>query len=156
MNIAYFDNAATTYPKPEAVYSFMDKFYRNNGASAGRGNYQSSLSAKALTVETRQLLQSLLHCQSKQVVFTPTSTIALNIILQGLIKYGVKDIYISPFEHNAVTRTLHAFEEEGKINVYKLAVSESMTYDLERIRYQFEDRRPDLIDRKSTRLTSSH
>lgn len=143
--MAYFDNAATTYPKPEAVYSFMDKFYRNNGASAGRGNYQSSLSAKALTVETRQLLQSLLHCQSKQVVFTPTSTIALNIILQGLIKYGVKDIYISPFEHNAVTRTLHAFEEEGKINVYKLAVSESMTYDLERIRYQFEDRRPDLI-----------
>ena len=84
--MAYFDNAATTFPKPEAVYSFMDKFYRSNGASAGRGNYRASLSAGTLIAETRQLLQALLHCQAKQVVFTPTATIALNIVLQGLIK----------------------------------------------------------------------
>lgn len=143
--MAYFDNAATTFPKPEAVYSFMDKFYRSNGASAGRGDYGASLSAGALIAETRQLIQSLLHCQSKQVVFTPTATIALNIVIQGLIKNGVKEVYISPFEHNAVTRTLHAYEVAGTISVHKLAVSEQMTYDLERIRYQFEDRRPDLI-----------
>ena len=34
--MAYFDNAATTYPKPECVYSFMDDFYRHHGGSAGR------------------------------------------------------------------------------------------------------------------------
>lgn len=143
--MAYFDNAATTFPKPEAVYTFMSDFYRSNGASAGRGNYGASLSAGALIAETRQLLQELLHCQAKQVVFTPTATIALNIILQGLVKMGVKEVYISPFEHNAVTRTLHAFEVSGQINVHKLVVSESMVYDLERIRYQFEEKRPDLI-----------
>lgn len=143
--MAYFDNAATTFPKPEAVYTFMSDFYRSNGASAGRGNYGASLSAGALIAETRQLLQELLHCQAKQVVFTPTATIALNIVLQGLVKMGVKEVYISPFEHNAVTRTLHAFEVSGQINVHKLVVSESMIYDLERIRYQFEEKRPDLI-----------
>lgn len=143
--MAYFDNAATTFPKPEAVYTFMSDFYRSNGASAGRGNYGASLSAGALITETRQLLQELLHCQAKQVVFTPTATIALNIVLQGLVKMGVKEVYISPFEHNAVTRTLHAFEVSGQINVHKLVVSESMVYDLERIRYQFEEKRPDLI-----------
>ena len=143
--MAYFDNAATTFPKPEAVYTFMSDFYRSNGASAGRGNYGASLSAGALIVETRQLLQELLHCQAKQVVFTPTATIALNIVLQGLVKMDVKNVYISPFEHNAVTRTLHAFEVSGQINVHKLVVSKNMVYDLERIRYQFEEKRPDLI-----------
>lgn len=143
--MAYFDNAATTFPKPETVYTFMSDFYRSNGASAGRGNYGASLSAGALIAETRQLLQELLHCQAKQVVFTPTATIALNIVLQGLVKMGVKEVYISPFEHNAVTRTLHAFEVSGQINVHKLVVSKNMVYDLERIRYQFEEKRPDLI-----------
>ena len=38
-HIAYFDNAATTFPKPEEVYSFMDKFYRTNGVNVGRGSY---------------------------------------------------------------------------------------------------------------------
>ena len=54
--MAYFDNAATTYPKPEVVYSYMDMFYRSNGASAGRGKYGASVSAGALIAETRQLI----------------------------------------------------------------------------------------------------
>lgn len=143
--MAYFDNAATTYPKPEVVYSYMDMFYRSNGASAGRGKYGASVSAGALIAETRQLIQDLMHCQTKQVVFTPTATVALNIVLQGLIRSGVKEIYISPFEHNAVTRTLHSYSESGQINVHKLAVTDDMVYDIQRIRYQFESKKPDLV-----------
>ena len=143
--MAYFDNAATTYPKPEVVYSYMDMFYRSNGASAGRGKYGASVSAGALIAETRQLIQDLMHCQAKQVVFTPTATVALNIVLQGLIKSGVKEIYISPFEHNAVTRTLHSYSESGQINVHKLVVTDDMVYDIQRIRYQFESEKPDLV-----------
>lgn len=143
--MAYFDNAATTYPKPEVVYASMDQFYRSNGASAGRGHYNLAQSASALIGETRALVQKLLHCPAKQVVFTPTATIALNIIIQGLIRKGSKSIYISPFEHNAVTRTLHHFEEAGIISVHQLAVSHEMNYDLDRIRYQFESERPDLV-----------
>ena len=143
--MAYFDNAATTYPKPEVVYASMDQFYRSNGANAGRGRYNLAQSANALIGETRALVQELLHCPSKQVVFTPTATIALNIIIQGLIRKGAKTIYISPFEHNAVTRTLHYYEESGTISVHQLTVSRDLKYDLDRMRYQFEAERPDLV-----------
>lgn len=143
--MAYFDNAATTYPKPEIVYASMDQFYRLNGANAGRGRYNLAQSANALIGETRALVQELLHCPAKQVVFTPTATIALNIIIQGLICKGAQTIYISPFEHNAVTRTLHHFDEAGTISVHQLTVSHDMKYDLDRIRYQFESEHPDLV-----------
>lgn len=137
--MAYFDNAATTYPKPDAVYSFMVDFYRLNGASAGRGNYKGAVSAGSLISDTRVQIKELLHCPMKQVIFTPTATIALNMIIQGVIQAGAENIYISPFEHNAVTRTLYAYEKQGKIKIYKLAVDQDFAYDLEKIRYQFED-----------------
>lgn len=143
--MAYFDNAATTFPKPEEVYSYMDRFYRECGASIGRGHYSLSQSTSQMVAETRMLIQELLHCPAKQVVFTPTATIALNIIIQGIVLNGAKNIYISPFEHNAVTRTLHCFEEQGKIVVHQLSVSSDMVYDLERIKYQFDEVRPDFV-----------
>ena len=46
--MAYFDNAATSYPKPDVVYSGMDAFYRNHGGSAGRGEYALAMTAKGL------------------------------------------------------------------------------------------------------------
>lgn len=143
--MAYFDNAATTYPKPEEVYSYMDHFYRESGASVGRGHYSLSQSTAKMVAETRTLIQELLHCPAKQVVFTPTATIALNLIIQGIVMNGAKNIYISPFEHNAVTRTLHHFEEEGKVAIHQLIVSSDMSYDLERIQYQFDDVHPDFV-----------
>jgi cysteine desulfurase family protein len=143
--MAYFDNAATTYPKPECVYKQMDEFYRSSGANAGRGNYRLAQSAGALIGETRELIQELLHCPAKQVVFEPTATIALNIIIQGTIQRGAANIYISPFEHNAVTRTLHHFEKEGKVRVQQLSVDDSMHYDMEKIRYQFDAVKPDFV-----------
>lgn len=143
--MAYFDNAATTFPKPNIVYDFMCDFYKNSGANAGRGHYGMAQSAAALIKDTRERLQKLLHCPAKQVVFTPTATIALNIIIQGLIKKGLRSVYISPFEHNAVTRTLHYFEEKGEIFVNQLHVNQDLGYDLERIRFQFDDIKPDLV-----------
>ncbi len=143
--MAYFDNAATTYPKPDEVYSFMDSFYRNHGGSAGRGDYALANTAKGIIDETRKLLQGLLHCPAKQVVFTPTATIALNMIIQGIVTGGAKSIFISPFEHNAVTRVLRHFEQLDQITVTELAVSESLEYDMARIHYQFDANRPDLV-----------
>lgn len=143
--MAYFDNAATTYPKPDEVYSYMDSFYRNNGGSAGRGDYALASTAKGIIDDTRLLIQDLLHCPAKQVIFTPSATIALNMIIQGVIAGGAKSVFISPFEHNAVTRVLHHFEQLGQITVNELAVSESLEYDMARIRYQFDSYRPDFV-----------
>lgn len=143
--MAYFDNAATTYPKPECVYTFMDQFYRQSGGNAGRGHYSLAQSAGELILDTRKRIQELLHCPAKQVVFTPTATIALNIIIQGIIASGIKNIYISPFEHNAVTRTLHHYEQIERISVTQLSVTKDLKYDLEKIRYQFDAVKPDLV-----------
>ncbi len=143
--MAYFDNAATTFPKPECVYEYMDKFYRESGGSAGRGQHALAQTAGGLISDTRSKIRELLHCPAKQVVFTPTATIALNIVLQGIIKNGAKNIYISPFEHNAVTRTLHAFEKDGAIKIYQLSVTDVLEYDLKKIRYQFDSVKPDAV-----------
>ena len=143
--MAYFDNAATTFPKPECVYEYMDKFYRESGGSAGRGQHALAQTAGGLISDTISKIRELLHCPAKQVVFTPTATIALNIVLQGIIKNGAKNIYISPFEHNAVTRTLHAFEKDGAIKIYQLSVTDVLEYDLKKIRYQFDSVKPDAV-----------
>ena len=143
--MAYFDNAATTFPKPETVYQSMDQFQRQTGGSFGRGNYEFSNSAKGMVDDTRKAIKQLLHCPAKQVVFEPSATISLNIIIQGIIQKGARNIYISPFEHNAVTRTLHHYKKRGQIKVEELAVDQKLNYDIQRIRFQFETIPPDLV-----------
>ena len=59
--MAYFDNAATTFPKPESVYAFMDKFYRQCGGNAGRGTYENAITASALIQDTRHKIKQLLQ-----------------------------------------------------------------------------------------------
>lgn len=144
--MAYFDNAATTYPKPKDVYAFMDFFYRLSGGNAGRGHYKQAESAGKLIADTRAMLKTILHCPSKQVIFEPTATISLNMIIQGNILNGARNIYISPFEHNAVTRVLHHYEALGKVSIKQLYVDKhSLLYDIDRIKYQFDELKPDLV-----------
>jgi glycine hydroxymethyltransferase len=143
--MAYFDNAATTFPKPECMYDYMNQYYRNNGGSYGRGENEFSSSAKGLVEQTRLSIQRLLHCPAKQIIFQPSATVSLNVIIQGVISNGATNIYISPFEHNAVTRVLHHYESEGIIKVHTLTVSKDLTFDLQRIKFQFDDVKPDFV-----------
>lgn len=143
--MVYFDNAATTYPKPECVYHEMDSFYRSHGGSAGRGTHEGAKSAGMLIAETRDRLKFLFHAPNHEVIFTPTATLALNMIIQGMIKAGARNIYISPFEHNAVTRVLHALAKEYTLSVHQLKVRDDLAYDMERIRYQFDEQAPDFV-----------
>ena len=144
--LPYFDNAATTFPKPESVYTFTDRFYREYGVNVGRGQHKLSFTASKIRDETRSLLLDLLHCPAKKAVFTHTATEALNIILQGLDVTNNSTIYMSPFEHNAVTRIIHHLQSIYKLNVHALAVDRStLTYDLEKIRYQFTEDKPNMV-----------
>lgn len=95
----YFDNAATTFPKPECVYDFMNEFYRKNGGNAGRGQYKIVGESQKIIFETRKNLQELLNCKNKDIIFTPTATLALNMIIQGVLEkkeYETITVYISP------------------------------------------------------------
>jgi cysteine desulfurase family protein len=143
--MAYFDNAATTYPKPECVYTYMDEFYRSSGGNSGRGSYQMAQTAGGLIADTRKRIQELLHCPVKQVIFEPTATLSLNIIIQGMIQAGARNVYISPFEHNAVTRTLHHFKQMEAIRIFELNVTADLEFDMQKIRFQFDNQKPDLV-----------
>lgn len=141
--IAYFDNAATTFPKPEQVYLFMDTFYRRCGVNVGRGQHKLASEASSLMEETRELLLYLFHCQNKKAIFTSSATEAINIILQGIDIPKNACVYISPFEHNAVTRTLHNLQKSKSFEIKYLDVDkDTLTYNLDNINAQFEKRKP--------------
>ncbi|MCL0081414.1 aminotransferase class V-fold PLP-dependent enzyme, partial [Peptococcaceae bacterium] len=142
----YFDNAATTFPKPEIVYMFMNKFYRECGVNVGRGQHKLAFLASKMVLGTRELLLELFNCPNKKVVFTHSATEALNIILQGLLIKDNFNIYLSPFEHNAVTRVINYLKSIYRINTHILAVDRDiLEYDLEKIKYQFADNKPHIV-----------
>lgn len=142
----YFDNAATSFPKPNQVYDYMDTYYRTNGASAGRGQYRLSSQANLLIEETKELLLELFQTSNKKVVFTSSATMALNIIIQGLDIEEYSNIYVTPFEHNAVMKNLYKLKKSKDVNIIDLAYDyENNKYDMENIHLQFNQNRPDYI-----------
>ena len=144
---AYFDNAATTYPKPKNVYDFMDDFYRHSGGgSAGRGLYKGAKEAGRLVKETREQLKVLFHTQQHEVLFTPSATEGMNLVLRGQAWQNGMTVYISPFEHNAVVRVLHYLKKKLALEIVELAVqAHGLTYDLEKIHNQFQDQQPNVV-----------
>ena len=143
---AYFDNAATTFPKPEEVYCFMDSFYRECGVNVGRGQHKLAAQAAMMIVETRKMILEMNHCPNKTVIFTPSATEAMNTILNSIVKKDIKAVYLSPFEHNAVVRILNHLQQIFDISIHTLAFNKlTLSYDLEKIRYQFANETPGVV-----------
>ena len=144
---AYFDNAATTYPKPDCVYDAMDDFYRHHGdGSAGRGAYAGARDAGRLLADVRQARGRLFHTEQHDAVLTSSATEAMNLVLQGQDYAAGETVYVSPFEHNAVLRPLHALRQQTMFQVEQLAVDrKTLTYDLSAIAAQFAAHPPRLV-----------
>lgn len=109
----YFDNAATSFPKPKGVSEAMCHYIEHIGANVGRGNYKSAYAADEIVYETREMLKTLFGAQdSKNVIFTPNVTYAINMILKGFLKPG-DHVLVSSMEHNAVMRPLSQLTHQG-------------------------------------------
>ncbi|MDK2584453.1 aminotransferase class V-fold PLP-dependent enzyme [Romboutsia sedimentorum] len=147
MEVVYLDNAATTFPKPKEVYDYMIDMYKNHGINAGRGIGSSEDSIENIIKDTRKMLKDLVNANdSYEAVFAPSATIALNQILWGLDYNNIKNIYVSPFEHNAVLRTLNAIKDEKQVNIKNLEFNkDKWEYDFDKIKYEFSKEKPDLI-----------
>ncbi|MDR0696931.1 MAG: aminotransferase class V-fold PLP-dependent enzyme [Christensenellaceae bacterium] len=145
--VAYFDNAATTYIKPTEVHDFMHSFYSMNSINLRRTNHELSQNSVNIVSDTRKMLLKLFNAGTDySVVFTATATEAINIILQGQNFHKTLNVYISPFEHNAVYRTLKYLEKLNKINIYELSVNkETLEFEFDKITYQFSQNYPDLV-----------
>ena len=146
MRTAYFDNAATTFPKPIEVYDFADSFYRTNGGNIGRGNNTLAANASHLALQVKENLLEMYHCPARQVVFTSSATDALNRILLGLSFCNGDNVYVTPFEHNAVTRPLNHLKKSTGINIRLLDFNnQSLLLDLENVEREFEEAAPSAV-----------
>jgi cysteine desulfurase family protein len=116
--LAYLDNAATAYPKPQSVYDFMCEFYKSHGVNPGRSGYDLSLEAEEMVIETRKMLTRFFNAgeDANRLVFTYNASDSLNMIIGGVLKKGDHAI-TSRLEHNSVLRPLYHKESDGVIEV---------------------------------------
>ncbi len=113
----YLDNAATSFPKPEAVCTAVDQALRYSGANPGRGGHRMALDAGRIVFETREALAELFAIRdAARIAFTANATEAINLGLFGMLKPGDR-VVTTTMEHNAVTRPLRALQDRGIILV---------------------------------------
>jgi cysteine desulfurase family protein len=111
--IIYFDNAATSYPKPEEVTQAMVHFSREIGASPGRSGHRLAIEAGRIVFEARERISQLFGVKdSSRVVFGLNATEGINQGLKGLLRPG-DHVITSSMEHNSVMRPLRAMMKEG-------------------------------------------
>ena len=109
------DNAATTWPKPLPVVRAMDEALRRYGANPGRGGHSMGLAASQEVYRCRETAARLFHLSDPSgVIFTLNCTMALNMVLKGLLRTGGRAV-VSSLEHNAVMRPLNALSTSGPI-----------------------------------------
>lgn len=142
----YLDNAATTFPKPESVYVAMDEMNREGAVNAGRGSYKLAQDASKLIADTKDKIRQLVHVDvSTAVVFTPSITIAINQIVNGLGLRRKAVVYVSPYEHNAVARSIYELSKKLELVVKELPMNDGLEIDIEKMKYEFSKDKPEVV-----------
>lgn len=117
-NLIYLDNSATTFPKPDSVYSFMDSFYREHGVNPGRSGFDAAIEAEEIVMNTRKLLTEFFNGGGdiNRLTFSYNASDSLNMIIQGLASQG-DHVITTMLEHNSVLRPLYHLEMNKTIEV---------------------------------------
>ena len=109
----YFDNGATTFPKPQSVVRAVGSAMQNYGANPGRSGHKMSLKASEIIFNCRENAAALFGVETPdRIIFTDNCTTALNTVIKGLLKSGDHAV-ISSLEHNAVARPLEHLKQRG-------------------------------------------
>lgn len=114
----YLDYGATSFYKPRQVYRAVLRAMETC-ASPGRGGYCAAMEAGNAVYHCREEAAKLFSCHPEQVALTTSCTHGLNIAIRSMVKPGDR-VLITGFEHNAVTRPLHALGAELMIAGRKL------------------------------------
>lgn len=128
----YFDNAATTKYKPDAVIEAVNYYLREIGVSPGRGSYSLGIEASRMLYKSRCAIGKYFGMsRPDRVLFTKNSTEAINLLFNGFLKKG-DHVIISCYEHNAVLRPLHNLKKKGIID-YSVVVRNDLDLDAEEL-----------------------
>ena len=121
-SLCYFDNAATTFPKPPQVTAAVRRAMTEAGGNPGRGGHPLSTAAGVLVYSARETAAKMFAAQPEQVVFTANCTHALNLAVQGALRPG-DHLIISSMEHNSAARPAAALAAAGVISYSVAAVT---------------------------------
>ncbi|MDO8886454.1 aminotransferase class V-fold PLP-dependent enzyme [Candidatus Oleimmundimicrobium sp.] len=111
--LIYFDNAATSYPKPPATLEACKYFTNKVGANPGRSGHRLSVEAGRILYDARASVAELFNIEDPlQIIFTYNATYALNMALFGLLNPG-DHVITSSIEHNSIARPLRHLESQG-------------------------------------------
>ena len=109
----YFDNAATSWPKPPGVAEAMVRFMEDVGANPSRAAHRRAVEAGRIVYDAREAVCGLFGAPDPlRLVWCKNVTEALNLALRGLLQPG-DHVITSSMEHNSVMRPLRALEEGG-------------------------------------------
>ena len=109
----YFDNAATSWPKPPGVVEAMTHFLNKVGANPGRAAHRRAVEAGRIVYDAREAVAELFNAPDPlRVAFGSNVTESLNLALRGYLRPG-DHVITSSMEHNSVMRPLRALEREG-------------------------------------------
>lgn len=114
----YLDAGATSFHKPPQVIRAVNRALRQC-ANPGRGGYPAAMAATEEIFHCREVAGQLFSCAPEQVVLTTSCTHGLNLAIRSLVKPGMT-VVVSGFEHNAVTRPLHALGAKIRVAGRKL------------------------------------
>ena len=130
--MVYFDNAATTYPKPPAVIAAMSRALVRYGANPGRAGHAMSLETADAVYAAREKCADFFGADVNNTVFMPNCTFALNTAIKGVLPDNSHAV-ISDIEHNAVLRPLYALSTGSGVS-YSLAATGSDDETVENFR----------------------
>ncbi len=137
MKLTYLDNAATSFPKPEAVYQKLDHFARSTLANPGRTSHKMALQAEQEILQTRHLLNQFFQGEAaERFIFTMNCTDSLNIAMKGVLNHG-DHVITSNLEHNSVNRPLEALVDSGTIRLTRVQANAEGVVDPGMIRSAF-------------------
>lgn len=137
--LIYLDNAATSYPKPEAVYVFMDRSFRRHGVNPGRSGYDLCLEAGQLVEDTRRQLTTFFGgTDPARLVFGYNSTDMLNLAMFGMLQRGDHAV-TTTLEHNSVLRPLYHLARDHGVDVDHVPFDGRGFVDPEAVRARIRD-----------------
>lgn len=117
MEIIYFDNAASSWPKPRSVSEKVAECIQEYGANPGRGGHQLSMRASKVIYKTRVKLAQLFGIQNpNDIFFTMNATMALNMAIKGILKSG-DHVITTTLEHNSVRRPLEYMKKVHGVEI---------------------------------------
>ena len=126
----YFDNAATTFPKPPEVIDAVCTLMREYGGNPGRGGHRLSRLCGEKIFECRENFARLIGAENpERIIFTKNTTEALNLAIKGTLSPG-DEIIISSMEHNSVLRSAVSMEKKGvTVKIARASSKGVVTFD---------------------------